>query len=111
MVITEKSIAYVNKHVYPDGIYAPVKWSYKSDSKAFKDWFDGIYEIYEACLLNIPLDDFVTDVGEIRFTFVFEDGEKQNSEFPFTGYFDELLRYLLKMVPAAEETPMMLCDN
>lgn len=110
MVITENSITYVNKPVYPDGIYAPVKWSYKSDSKSFRDWFDEIDKIYEACLLNVPLDDFVTDVGEIRFTFVFEDGERQSSEFPFTGYFDELLRFLLKMVPAEEETPVMLLN-
>ena len=60
--------------------------------------------------MNIPLDDFVTDVGEIRFTFVSEDGERQNSDFPFTGCFDELLIHLLKMVPAAEETPVMFRD-
>ena len=110
MVITENSITYVNKPVYPDGIYAPVKWSYKSDSKAFKSWFDDIYKIYEDCFARIPLDYFVTDVGEIKFSFLYENGEKDSNDFPFTGEFDDLLRHLSKMVPEAEETPVMFSD-
>lgn len=36
MVITGNSIAYINKPVYPDGVYAPVKWSYKMIQKPLK---------------------------------------------------------------------------
>lgn len=37
----------MNKPVFLNSVCALVKWSYKRDSKAFRDWFDGIYEIYK----------------------------------------------------------------
>ena len=106
IVITEHSLTYANKPMYPDSIYNPVKWSYKSNSKSFKDWFNELFEICNSCLLNAPFDQVYNDCGDMIITFFYEDGGKDVNDFAFTDHFDNMLRHLLKMVPSAEDRPV-----
>lgn len=108
MTITSNSMSYVNKPMSQNSFYSLAKWTYKSESNSFRTWFEGIQEKYEHCLSNYPLDSFITDVGTIVFTILYENCEKAENDFPFTGEFNEMLKHIARMVPEAEDQPVML---
>lgn len=107
MIITNDSLSYVCRPRYLDSRFMPIKWSYKSNSSEYKSWFNDVVKTFENSVSNVS-ERIIFDVGEIKFTVLYEDGEKISYKYSFTNEFNDLLKQIKKMVPEVESKPMML---
>ena len=87
------------------------KWSYKTNSPAFKELFDAIAAKAPEYLHN---DDelLALDIGPIDLVVTFEDKHKESVHlFCPSEYFEDLFHLIKKLVPSFEDIPIVLLTH
>ena len=109
LIITQESLQYEyfpylefeeqNKHQ---------KWSYKTNSPLYKDWYERVAEMTPE-YLNNDEDLFFTDIGPTEITAIFDDMHKQTESFFCPSkYFEKYFSLITEMIPAGENIPELL---
>lgn len=111
VTITPSSISYEYKpHPYAQSAAnIHKKWSYTTNSPAFRELFEAIADKTPEYLYNNDDVLMALDIGPIDLVATFEDKHKESLHlFCPSEYFADLFRLIKQMVPGCEDIPAVL---
>ena len=111
VTLTPSSISYEHKpHPYAQSeTNIHRKWSYKTNSLAFRELFEAIATKTPEYLSNNDDVLMALDIGLIDIVVTFEDKHKESLHlFCPSEYFSDLFRLVKSMVPRCEDIPTVL---
>ena len=109
LTITPESFSYeLTPYLETEGKYPHQKWSYKTNSSLYKDWFMSVAEMTPE-YLHCDEDLFVTDIGSVEIIVTYEDKKKESACFFCPRrFFEWYFKLIREMIPAGERIPEML---
>lgn len=111
VTLTPSSISYENKP-HPcaqSDTNIHKKWSYTTNSSAFRELFEAISAKIPEYLHNDDDVLMALDIGPIDIVATFEDKHKESLHlFCPSEYFADLFRLIKQMVPSCEDIPAVL---
>lgn len=111
VTLTPSSISYEYKpHPYAQSESNVLrKWSYTTNSPAFRELFEAIAAKVPDYLHNTDEVLMALDIGPIDIVATFEDKHKESLHlFCPSEYFADLFRLIKQMVPGCEDIPAVL---
>lgn len=111
VTLTQDSISYEYIPCVESKMNPKRKWSYKTNSPLFKMRYKEIASMVSDTIEEEVLE-LCTDIGGIEFNITYSDKTKfKETYWVSSDYFRELFAVIKSLVPASEETPVVLMTS
>ena len=111
VTLTNDSISYEYIPCVESEMNQKRKWSYKTNSPLFKMQYEQISSMLSDTIEKEVLE-FCTDIGGIEFNITYSDKTKFKEIYWVPGdYFRDLFAVIKSLVPASEDTPVVLMTS
>ena len=105
VTITNDSIRYEKKPMIESDQNPHRKWSYKTNNPSFQQLYADLVRAMPM-VFEVGIEEYVCDVGTIRFVLTYEDKQKWDKTFYLPNdRFKEIFNIAKKMVPSCEAIP------